>query len=91
MNLPTFLTDKRGHLLWQGLLVVLVLTMAAGFFVHGHPHFGFDGWPGIRLSPVCCWWPWRGPFPAVSPPRRTTMNSARQPVPLRQRRQHGDR
>ena len=51
MNLPTF-TDKRGHLLWQGLLIVLVLTMAAGFFVHGHPHFGFDGWPGFNA-----WYP----------------------------------
>ena len=51
MNLPTF-SDKRGHFLWQGLLIVLVLTLAAGFFVHGHPHFGFDGWPGFNA-----WYP----------------------------------
>lgn len=47
MNLPSFAT-KRGRVLWQGLLVVLVLLMGAGFLVHGHPHFGFDGWPGFN-------------------------------------------
>lgn len=51
MMLPTFAT-RRGHVLWQGLLVVLVLVMAAGFLVHGHPHFGFDGWPGFNA-----WYP----------------------------------
>lgn len=30
--------------LWIVSVVVLALTVVAELFVHGHPHFGFDGW-----------------------------------------------
>lgn len=33
--------------LWRGFLVVLALTVAAGFFVDLHPHFEIEGWFGF--------------------------------------------
>lgn len=30
-----------------GLWLACALLLVAGLFVHGHPHFGFDGWFGF--------------------------------------------
>ena len=35
-------------LLWRGLFVVCAGLVAGEFFVHGHPHFGFDGVPAFN-------------------------------------------
>lgn len=36
--------------LWRGFLVVLVLTVAAGFFTDLHPHFEIEKWPGFNAA-----------------------------------------
>lgn len=33
--------------LWRGFLVLLAVTVAAGFFVTMHPHFGVEGIPAF--------------------------------------------
>ncbi|QID18971.1 hypothetical protein G3580_15895 [Nitrogeniibacter mangrovi] len=33
--------------LWIAFIAILALTVVAEFFVHGHPHFGIDGWPAF--------------------------------------------
>jgi hypothetical protein len=49
--------DQPGNikLLWRGFLLVLALTVLAGFFVPMHPHFaiessfGFNAWYGFLV------------------------------------------
>lgn len=36
--------------LWRGFLVVLVLTVAAGFVVDLHPHFEIEKWLGFNAA-----------------------------------------
>lgn len=38
---------KTIRLLWWISGVVLALTVIAQFWIHVHPHFGVDGWPGF--------------------------------------------
>lgn len=36
--------------LWRGFLVILALTVIAGFLVDLHPHFAVGGWPGFNAA-----------------------------------------
>ena len=36
--------------LWRGFLVVLAVTVAAGFFVDLHPHFAIEAWFGFNAA-----------------------------------------
>lgn len=38
------------RLLWRGFLVVLALTVVAGFLVDLHPHFEIEGLPGFNAA-----------------------------------------
>ncbi|MDD2844538.1 MAG: hypothetical protein PHT57_06245 [Rhodoferax sp.] len=53
---PHWLDQPRNvKLLWRGFLLVLLLTVLAGFFVPMHPHFsiesifGFNAWYGFLV------------------------------------------
>lgn len=40
-----WLDDQRNvKKLWRGFLVILALTVIAGFFVDMHPHFEIESW-----------------------------------------------
>lgn len=51
MKYEHWLDDPR-HVkqLWRGFLVVLALTVLAGFFVDLHPHFEIESWPGFNAA-----------------------------------------
>lgn len=36
--------------LWRGFIVVLALTVLAGFVVDLHPHFATEAWPGFYAA-----------------------------------------
>jgi len=36
--------------LWRGFLVILALTVIAGFFVDLHPHFAIERWFGFNAA-----------------------------------------
>ena len=38
------------RLLWRGFLVILALTVIAGFLVDLHPHFAIESWPGFNAA-----------------------------------------
>ncbi len=42
--------------LWCAFLVVLVLSVAAGFIADLHPHFEIEKWPGFNAAfgLLCC-------------------------------------
>lgn len=44
--------DDQGNVkkLWRGFLVLLALTVAAGFFVDLHPHFEIERWFGFNAA-----------------------------------------
>jgi hypothetical protein len=44
--------DDRGNVrwLWRGFLVLLALTVMAGFFVDMHPHFEIERWFGFNAA-----------------------------------------
>lgn len=45
MKTEHWLDDPRNvRTLWRGFLVVLALTVIAGFFVDLHPHFEIESW-----------------------------------------------
>jgi hypothetical protein len=45
MKYEHWLDDQRNvKKLWRGFLVVLALTVIAGFFVDLHPHFEIESW-----------------------------------------------
>ena len=45
MKTEHWLDDQRNvKKLWRGFLVVLALTVIAGFFVDLHPHFEIESW-----------------------------------------------
>ena len=51
MKYDHWLDDPRHvRLLWRGFLVVLALTVLAGFFVDLHPHFAVERWPGFNAA-----------------------------------------
>ena len=41
------ISDKAIRRWWLGLIVTLCLSIAAEFFMHPHPYFGFDGTTGF--------------------------------------------
>lgn len=41
---------KNIRLLWRGFIIVLALTVLAEFFVHLHPTFAIEGWPGFHAA-----------------------------------------
>ena len=46
-----WLDDQRNvKKLWRGFLVVLALTVIAGFFVDLHPHFEIESWFGFNAA-----------------------------------------
>lgn len=46
-----WLDDPRNiKKLWRGFLVILALTVAAGFFVDLHPHFAVESWFGFNAG-----------------------------------------
>ncbi len=46
-----WLDDPRNvKKLWRGFLVVLALTVIAGFFVDLHPHFEIESWLGFNAA-----------------------------------------
>jgi hypothetical protein len=46
-----WLDDKRNiKLLWRGFLVILALTVVAGYFVDLHPHFPIENWFGFNAA-----------------------------------------
>ncbi len=51
MNHEHWLDNPRNvRRLWRGFLVVLALTVAAGFFVDLHPHFAIEDWHGFYAA-----------------------------------------
>lgn len=54
MNIPPrehWLDHPRNvRKLWRGFLVVLALTVVAGFFVDLHPHFEIERWFGFNAA-----------------------------------------
>lgn len=55
MNTPTsrehWLDEPKNiRLLWRSFLVILVLTVVAELFVHLHPAFPIEGWPGFHAA-----------------------------------------
>jgi len=48
MKTEHWLDDPRNvRRLWRGFLLVLALTVGAGFLVDLHPHFAIEAWPGF--------------------------------------------
>lgn len=46
-----WLDDQRNvKKLWRGFLVVLALTVIAGFFVDLHPHFEIEEWSAFNAA-----------------------------------------